>query len=57
MAFDLASATWNSGEAQVLICSASFVEEARNQDNGNRQGQKEVNMPMEGVGDRHAKKP
>jgi hypothetical protein len=41
----------------ILISSALFVEEYRNHDNGNHQSQQEMNMPVEGIGYRDAKKP
>ena len=41
----------------ILISSALFVEEYRNHDNGNRQSQQEMNMSVEGIGYRDAKKP
>jgi hypothetical protein len=37
--------------------AAMFVEKYRNHDNGNRQGEEEMNMPVEGIGRRDAKKP
>jgi hypothetical protein len=45
------------GGLAILISSALFVEEDRNHDNGNRQSQQEMNMPVKGIGYRNAKKP